>query len=130
VRTNARKLNSGQITDTQSFCYRLFKASNRKKVTTAFFQPTGNRYCAKAISALITAIRVQLSPNFFCIFEKLWLMASEVIYLLENVFTTCFMSPSFGLRPGFSFPVRVGLGVFSGIAHAFPNFDAPSILPF
>jgi hypothetical protein len=34
-----------------------------------------------------------------------------------------------GFRPGLNLPVRVGLGVFSGIAQAFPNFDAPLILP-
>jgi hypothetical protein len=36
----------------------------------------------------------------------------------------------YGFRPGFSFPVRVGFGASSGIAHERPNFDAPSIMPF
>jgi hypothetical protein len=36
----------------------------------------------------------------------------------------------FGLRPGLRLPVRVGFDVFSGIAQAFPNLVAPSILPF
>jgi hypothetical protein len=33
------------------------------------------------------------------------------------------------LRPGFSFPVRVGFGAFSGIAHVVPNLTAPSMRP-
>jgi hypothetical protein len=37
---------------------------------------------------------------------------------------------TFGLRPGLSFPVRVGFGVFSGMVQALPNFEAPFILPF
>jgi hypothetical protein len=36
---------------------------------------------------------------------------------------------AFGFRPGLAFPVRVGFGVLSGIAHVPPNFSAPFILP-
>jgi len=34
------------------------------------------------------------------------------------------------LRPGFTGTVRVGFGAFSGTAHAFANFTAPSMRPF
>jgi hypothetical protein len=63
---------------------------------------------------------------------------ADAFNVLEPFILFCFqldhgnasVNHSLGLRPGLNLPVRVGFGVFSGIAQAFPNFDAPLILPF
>jgi hypothetical protein len=64
-------------------------------------------------------------------------VCADALDVLEPLILSCFqfahgetsVNRFFCLRPGLNLLVRVGLGAFSGAAHALPNFDAPSILP-